>query len=260
MEPVYLSVAEEVLSDSGAVRCRPLRPEEDDPVIASASLLAESLREEIVRIGHRLWERQYVEGNGGNISARLGSKYVLCTPTLVSKVDLTTDDICLADLEGNVLVGNRPCTSELLMHLEIYKTNSKARAVVHAHPPHATAFAITGQAPPNGYVSEYEIFVGPAAVAPYETPGTRAFAETVRPFARDHNTILLANHGVVCWSETPTRAEWLVEVLDTCCHTLLIAHQTGRPLIRIPDEKIKEILQLKKRLGLPDVRLDAGEQ
>jgi hypothetical protein len=104
--------------------------------------------------------------------------------------------------------------------------------VVHCHPPHATAFAITGAAPPNGYVAEYEYFIGTSAVAPYETPGTQAFAETVIPFVCDHNTILLANHGVVCWSDTVTHAEWLVEILDTYCRTWVIAGQMGGPCSR----------------------------
>jgi L-fuculose-phosphate aldolase len=92
-------------------------------------------------------------------------------------------------------------------------------------------------------------------MAPYETPGTQAFAETVLPFVQDHNTILLQNHGVVCWSDTVTHAEWLVEVMDTCCKTYLLAKQIGKPLNVIPDSKIQEILALKRRLGLPDERL-----
>jgi L-fuculose-phosphate aldolase len=231
------------------------QPEEGDPAEAANSLLAASLREEIVRVGRKLWDRQYVDGNGGNISVRLGSKYVLCTPTLMSKADMVTADICLSDLEGNILAGGRARTSELLLHLEIYKINPLARAVVHCHPPHATAFAVAGVAPPNGYISEYEIFVGPAAIAPYETPGTRAFAETVVPFARHHNTILLANHGIVCWADNVVHAEWLVEVVDTYCRTLLIARQLGEPLKTIPAEKIEEILALKRRMGLPDARI-----
>jgi L-fuculose-phosphate aldolase len=213
------------------------------------------LRQEIIRVGRKLWERQYVDGNGGNISVRLGSKYVLCTPTMLSKGDLEPADICLSDLDGNILAGDRSRTSELLLHLEIYKANSRARAVLHCHPPYATAFAVTGTVPPNGLIPEYEVFVGPAAVAPYETPGTQAFAETVLPFVQDHNTILLTNHGVVCWSDTVTHAEYLAEILDTYCKTYLIAKQIGEPLNFIPENKIQDILALKRRMGLPDARL-----
>ena len=225
------------------------------PSAASSSSEANALRAEIIAVGRKLWQRQYVDGNGGNISARLGSNYLLCTPTMMSKGDLEPADICLSDIEGNILAGDRTRTSEILLHLEIYKASPAARAVVHCHPPYATAFAITGSAPPNGYTAEYEYFIGPAAVAPYETPGTQAFAETVLPFLQNHNTILLANHGVVCWSDTVTHAEWLVEVLDTYCKTCLIAQQIGRPMQAIPDEKLEELLAPKRRAGLPDARL-----
>ncbi|MDR3740998.1 MAG: class II aldolase/adducin family protein [Terracidiphilus sp.] len=212
-------------------------------------------RAEILEVGRKLWERGYVDGNGGNISVRVGQQYLLCTPTMISKRDMEPDDLCLADLNGTILVGDRPRTSELLLHLEIYKANPKARAVVHCHPPHATAWAVVGEAPPNGYVTEFELMVGPVAVAPYETPGTQAFAETVIPFVEEHNTILLANHGIVCWADSATHAEWLVEIVDTYCKTLGVAQQIGRPLKRIPEEKIEELLQAKRRMGLPDARL-----
>jgi L-fuculose-phosphate aldolase len=223
--------------------------------VAAISQEADLLRTEIIAIGRKLWERSYVDGNGGNISVRVGADSVLCTPTLISKRDVQPSDICLCDLEGNMLAGNGPRTSELLLHLEIYKANPRARAVVHCHPPHATAFAITGTAPPIGLIPEYEIFIGPAAVARYETPGTQAFAETVLPFIQDHNTILLSNHGIVCWADTVTHAEWLVEILENYCKTYLIAQQIGKPLVFIPDEKIQEILALKRQMGLPDARL-----
>ena len=144
--------------------------------------------------------------------------------------------------------------SHFTRFIDIYKANARARAVVHCHPPYATAFAVTGTTPPVGFISEYEIFIGPAAVAPYETPGTQAFAESVLPFVQDHNTILLTNHGVVCWADTAMHAEWLVEILEAYCKTYLIAKQIGEPLHRIPDEKIEEILRLKGRLGFPDAR------
>jgi len=229
--------------------------EELSPSAAANSFEANALRAEIIHVGRKLWERQYVDGNGGNISVRLGAKYVLCTPTMMSKRDLEPADICLSDLEGAILAGDRPRTSELLLHLEIYKANPRARSVVHCHPPYATAFAITGSAPPVGLISEYEIFIGPAAVARYETPGTKAFAESVLPFVQDHNTILLTNHGIVCWSDTVTHAEWLVEVLETYCKTYLIAQQVGKPLTFIPEDKIQEILAIKRRMGLPDARM-----
>jgi L-fuculose-phosphate aldolase len=227
------------------------------PSAAVNSFEADALRAEIIAVGRKLWERKYVDGAGGNISARLNSEYVLSTPTMLSKRDLQPADICLTDLDGNILAGDRSGTSELLLHLEIYRSNPRARAVVHCHPPHATGFALTGSAPPNGYMSEFEFFIGPVAVAPYETPGTPAFAQTVRPFVHDHNTILLANHGIVCWSDTVTHAEWLAKILETYCTMYLVAQQVGRPLQPIPEPKMRELLTVKRRLGWPDARFDS---
>jgi L-fuculose-phosphate aldolase len=232
---------------------------EPAPLQVACSPEAEALRAEILAAGRKLWQREYVDGNAGNLSARIGSHYVLCTPTRVSKGEMTAEDICLSDMDGNILAGNRLRTSEIFLHLEIYNGNPDARAVVHCHPPYGTAFSIAGAAPPGGFHSEFETMIGPVAVAPYETPGTRAFAETVRPFVRDHNTILLANHGILCWADTITHAEWLVETFETYCRTWLAAQQVaqalGRPLNPIPGEKILEILEIKSRMGLPDARM-----
>jgi len=233
------------------------KPEEGTPSAVYHSFEAEALRDEIIRTGRKLWERQYVDGNGGNISCRIGDDYILCTPTMISKGDMKPPDICLSDIEGNIVAGNRLRTSELLLHLEIYRANPRARAIVHCHPPYATAFSLTGTPPPIGLISEYEIFIGPAALARFETPGTQAFAETVLPFVRHHNTILLANHGIVCWSDTITHAEWLVEILESYCKTCVVAIQIGKPLVPIPEGKIEEILNLKRHLGFPDARMAA---
>jgi L-fuculose-phosphate aldolase len=229
--------------------------ERESPLELFNSAEANALRAEIIRTGRKLWDRQYVDGNGGNISVRLGAEFVLCTPTMLSKADLEVADICLSDLSGKILAGDRTLTSELLLHLEIYKANPRAKAVVHCHPPYATAFAVTGTLPPMGLIPEYEVFIGPAAVAPYETPGTQAFAETILPFVHEHNTILLKNHGVVCWADTVTHAEWLCEIMDTYCKTYLIAKQIGEPLGVIPDDKIDDILRRKQWMGLPDARM-----
>ncbi len=220
---------------------------------------AEKIKAEIINVGRKLWQRAYVDGNGGNISYRLGENAVICTPTLCSKADLTPDDLCLVDLEGNQLTGGKPRTSEILLHLEIYKAVPEAKAVVHCHPPHATAYAITGRVPPTCVIPEYEVFIGRVAISPYETPGTTTFAQTVLPFVKTHNSVLLANHGIVCWADTVTHAEWYAEVLDTYCWTLMLAAQLGAPITQIPDEKAGDLLAIKKRLGLPDARFDLSQ-
>jgi len=214
-----------------------------------------ALKEEILRVGKKLWERQYVDGNGGNISVRVSPHYVLCTPTLCSKGDLCPEDLSLVDLDNYQICGDRPQTSEILLHLEIYKAVPAAKAVIHCHPPYATAHAVAGVIPQGNLVPEQEVFVGPVALAPYETPGTLAFAKTVLPYVQDHNTILLANHGIVCWADTVTHAEWYVEVVDTYCKTVMIASQLRSKLNEIPPDKIADLLAIKKRWGLPDPRL-----
>ena len=171
---------------------------------------------------------------------------------------MTPGDIGLTDLEGNQIAGTKPRTSELLLHLEIYKAVPEAKAVVHCHPPHATAYAITGRVPPNMVIPEFEVFVGKVAISPYETPGTKAFAETVLPYVKEHNTVLLSNHGIVCWADTVTHAEWYAEVLETYCWTLMLATQLGAPISRISEEHTSDLLAIKKKLGLPDIRFDTS--
>ena len=162
MEPTAIPAAVKVEAKE-AVPMRQAEKETTLELFNSAE--ANALRAEIIHVGRKLWDRQYVDGNGGNISVRLGANFVLCTPTMLSKADLEVADICLSDLNGKILAGDRTLTSELLLHLEIYKANEKAKAVVHCHPPYATAFAIAGKVPPNGLIPEYEVFIGPAAVA-----------------------------------------------------------------------------------------------
>ena len=203
-----------------------------------------AVKEEICAVGKKLWQRAYVDGNGGNISYRIGPNAVICTPTLMSKADLRPQDLCMVDLEGKQLAGGRPRTSE---------------GIVHCHPAHATAYAITGRVPPTCVIPEFEVFIGKVALSPYETPGTPEFARTVIPFVKNHNTLLLANHGIVCWADTVTHAEWYAEVVDTYCWTLMLASQLGTPLSHFSSEKAADLVAIKKKLGLPDPRHEFKE-
>lgn len=228
-------------------------PAPADPRLFS-SPEAKEIKREICAVGRKLWLRQFVDGNGGNISYRIGPNEIICTPTMLSKFDLRPQDLCMVDLEGRQIAGTKQATSEILLHLEIYKKVPQARAAVHCHPPHATGYAVAGIVPPNMMIPEFEIFVGKVAIAPYETPGTQAFAETVLPFVEHHNTVLLKNHGVVSWAETVTLAEWNCEVLETYCNIVSAAKQLGVPLSIISDQKGQDLLARKKRMGLPDIR------
>ncbi len=252
------SFVEELVRET-ILRCMPKTAVQSPASVAEAiynSAVATHIKDEIIRAGRKLWERHYVDGNGGNISCRITQDYVLCTPTMCSKGDLTPADLSLVDMQNDRICGDRPHTSEVLLHLEIYKAVPQARAVIHCHPPHATAYAITGLVPQGDVIPEQEVFIGPVVVTPYETPGTKEFAETVLPYVRKHNTILLGNHGIVCWADTVTHAEWLTEIVDTYCRTIMLAASLGAPIKNIGHEKIGDLLQIKKRLGLPDCRLD----
>src|SRR5581483_11571768 len=143
---VLLPIVRRAVADCLSAQCRGSgAPGTAAELFFSAGTLA--LKEEIVRTGKKLWERQYVDGNGGNISVRVSDRYVICTPTMCSKGDLRPEDLSLVDLESSQVLGSRPRTSEILLHLEIYKSVPRAKAVIHCHPPYATAHAIAGVVP-----------------------------------------------------------------------------------------------------------------
>src|SRR5665213_2465620 len=166
IDPVVISaIVRRAISDClAASRSSEIGPEEALQVFNSPKTAA--IKEEILQVGKKLWQRQYVDGNGGNISARISPHYVLCTPTLCSKGDLQVEDLSLVDLDNYQVCGDRPQTSEILLHLEIYKAVPSAKAVIHCHPPYATAHAIAGVIPQGNLIPEQEVFVGPVALAP----------------------------------------------------------------------------------------------
>lgn len=206
------------------------------------------IREEICEIGRRLYARGFAAGNDGNISYRLGENAVLCTPTLICKGFMKPDDLCTVDLQGNQLSGARKRTSEIQLHLEIYRGEPNTKAVVHCHPPHATAFGVAREPIPSGILPEVEVFLGLVPSAEYETPGGRDFAATVRPFVGRANTVVLSNHGTVSWGDSVERAYWHTEILDSYCHILLLAKQVGR-VERLSAEKVNELLDLREKFG-----------
>ncbi len=214
---------------------------------------ANAQKERICEMGRRLWQRAYVDGNGGNISVRLSDEHVLCTPTLVSKGFMVPEDLCLVDMDGVQRAGDRRATSEILMHLAIYRAQPLAKACVHAHPPHATGFAIANVAPTSGLVPEMEIFCGEVPVAPYFTPGTPEVGEAVARLCDRHNTVLMGNHGAVAWGFDVQDAYFKIEILESYCITVLAAAQVGTPR-RFTPEELGALLAIKKRLGIPDGR------
>jgi len=213
-----------------------------------------ALKLQICDIGWRLWQRAYADGNGGNIAIRVGEDIALCTPTLVSKGFMKPEDMCLVDFEGNQLLGAKKCTSEILMHLQIMKRQSRAVATVHCHPPYATGFAVAGILPPSGLLPEYELFTS-VAIAPYRTPGTPEMGRLVADLVDNHNVVLMANHGVVAWSHNNVEdACFKIEILETYCRTVLVASRLVRTPNAISREQLQELLRIKQSLGIPDPR------
>ncbi len=216
-------------------------------------------KEKICDIGRRLWQRAYVDGNGGNIAIKVGEDLVLCTPTLISKGFMKPEDLCLVDMEGNQLLGAKKRTSEALMHLQIMQRQPKAIASVHCHPPHATAFAVAGIQPPTCMIPEFEVFCA-VAIAPYRTPGTPEMGKLVADLVDKHNTILMANHGVVSWSHLNVEeAYWRMEIIEAYCRTVVVAAQLGKPLNTFSTPQLQDLLKIKQNLGFVDPRIGLKE-
>lgn len=214
----------------------------------------QELKEQMCDIGRRLWQRAYVDGNGGNIAIRVGDDLALCTPTLVSKGFMKPEDMCLVDLDGNQVAGRKKRTSEILMHLQIMKRQPRAKATVHCHPPYATGFAVAGVEPPTCMIPEYEVFAS-VAIAPYRTPGTPEMGKLVADLVDKHNTILMANHGVVSWSHLSMEdAYFKMEILEAYCRTILVSAQLGRPPQTMTPGQLQDLLKIKQSLGIPDPR------
>ena len=215
------------------------------------------LREEMCEVGRRLYAKGFAAANDGNISFRMDENRVLCTPTRVSKGYMKPDDLCVVDMEGKQVAGNRKRSSEILLHLAIMKARPDIRSCVHCHPPHATAFAVAHEPIPKCTMPEFEVFLGEVAITPYETPGGQKFADTVLPYIKDTDTIILANHGTITAGADLMDAYFKTEIIDAYCRILILTRQLGR-VNYYSDEKAAELIKLKPQLGIRDVRLERG--
>lgn len=218
----------------------------------------EAIKAKMCDLGRRMWTRNYVDGNGGNITVRVSDDLVLCTPTLISKGFMTPADMCLIDIEGRQVAGTKKRTSEALTHLGIMRRQPKARACVHAHPVHATAFAVASVVPPPCLIPEAEVFVGKIGLAEYRTPGTSDNANAVGIVGVDHQVVLMQNHGVITWGNDAEDAYWKMENIEAYCQTVAIASNLGSGLRSIGPEKLKDLIALRHKLGMEDTRLTDG--
>jgi L-fuculose-phosphate aldolase len=205
-----------------------------------------------------VYAKGFAAANDGNISFRLNDREILCTPTMISKGFIKPEDCCKVDYEGKQLAGTRKRSSEILLHLAVYKHRPDVNAVVHCHPPHATAFAVAGVPIPKCVLPEVEVFLGEVPTATYETPGTQKFAETIVPHLKASNTIILANHGTVTFGPDLEKAYWNSEIIDAYCNILILSRQLGNVNF-FSQQQTRELLDLKKRLGYDDVRFAQGD-
>jgi L-fuculose-phosphate aldolase len=197
-------------------------------------------REEIVRYGRMLHERGFVAAMDGNLSVRLADDRILVTPTCVSKGGMVPADMVIVDLEGRRVSGRRNVTSEIGMHLLIYRLRPDIDAIVHAHPPTATGFAAAGIALTEPLVCEVVMGLGCIPLARYGTPGTSELAQTLEPYVPNYDAILMSNHGVVTYGDTIEHAYMKMETVEHFAQISLVTHLLGRqqPLKQVEIEKL----------------------
>ncbi len=211
----------------------------------------ESLRHDIVEIGRRLWQRGFVASNDGNISVRIGDDRVLMTPTAVSKGFMTVDMMVITDMDGALVSGapGRKPSSEIKMHLVAYRQRPDVRAVVHAHPPLATGFAVAGIPLDRAVLAEVVTTLGSIPIAQYATPSTQELPDAVAPYVKAHDGLLLANHGALALGADLFGAYYKMETIEHFASISLVARQLGRENL-LSREEVDRLQGLRSRYGI----------
>lgn len=201
------------------------------------------IAQEFLEICHRLYAKGFVAATDGNVSVRLENGSILSTPTGKNKGDLTSKDLVLMTAEGKPLPGMGRPSTEILLHLEYYKERKDVNSVVHAHPPYCTGFATAGEGLAGCVLPEIVVSLGSVPLAPYATPSTDEVPESIRPFVREHDVILLKNHGVVAAGASLRNAYYSLEKAEHAAHILFIAKMLGgeQRLTSSQVEKLKTI-------------------
>ena len=215
------------------------------------------LKKQICEVGRRIWTRQYCAGNEGNHSVRLSDDRFLVTPTGISKGFLTPSDICLVDSSANLIQpnpNNRKPSSEIKIHIAIYQARPDIKAVIHSHPPHATAFAVSGIPIPEAVHPEAEVFLGKVRTARFAIPSTDDLPASLLPLINsDTNTLLMGNHGSVSFSHDLMDAYYKLEILDAYCRLLILTRQLGT-INTISPQDMQTLLKVKQKFGMSDLR------
>jgi L-fuculose-phosphate aldolase len=209
----------------------------------------EQARADIVEVGRRLWERGFVASNDGNISVRLDEQRLITTPKSVSKGFMTPDMMVITDLDGRKIAGERDPSSELKMHLEVYRNRPDARAVVHAHPPTATGFAVAGIALDKAVLAEVITTLGSIPIAEYATPSTEELPAAVRKYVRAHDGLLLANHGALALAGDVMSAYYRMETIEHFAKISLVARTLGREHV-LSREEVERLQGLRGMYGI----------
>jgi len=209
----------------------------------------EQIREEIVEVGRRLYARGFIASNDGNISVRLDDQRLITTPKGVSKGFMTPDIMVITDFDGRKLVGEREPSSELPMHLEIYKNRADVKAVVHAHPPLATGFAVAGIPLTRAVLAEVVTTLGSIPIAEYGTPSTQELPDAVRKYIKAHDGLLLANHGAVTCCKTVMTAYYKMETIEHFAKISLVARVLGQENL-LSREEVSRLQGLRGMYGI----------
>jgi L-fuculose-phosphate aldolase len=210
----------------------------------------EQIRADIVEAGRRLYARAYIASNDGNISARLDDRRLITTPKSVSKGFMTPDMMVIVDYDGNKIAGNRDASTELPMHLEIYRNRPDVSAVVHAHPPLATGFAVAGIPLTRAVLAEVITTLGSIPIAEYGTPSTAELPEAIRKYIKAHDGLLLANHGAVTCGPDVMAAYYKMETIEHFAKISLVARLLGREHL-ISREEVERLQGLRGFYGIP---------
>jgi L-fuculose-phosphate aldolase len=209
----------------------------------------ESLRADIVEIGRRMYARGYTASNDGNISVRIGTDRLLMTPKSVCKGFMTPDMMCVTDLDGKKVSGDRDPSSEALMHLEVYRQRPDVNAVVHAHPPTATGFAVAGIPLDRAVLAEVLTTLGSIPLAAYATPSTAELPDAIRQYIKAHDGMLLANHGALTVGPDLYSAYYKMETIEHFAKISLVARMLGRENL-ISREEVMRLQELRGTYGI----------
>jgi len=206
-----------------------------------------SARKLICEVGRLLYERSYVVSSDGNVSIRLDENTVLATPTMTCKGRMSEDSLALTDMEGKPKSDKR-ASSELAMHLLIYKMRPDVKAVCHAHPPHGTAFAVAGLAIDQPILSEVILTLGCVPLTDYGTPSTNELTEAMKPYVAHHNALLMANHGAVAYGDDLWQAFDRLETLEHTARIAILAKALGGAN-DLPQEAIEKLINIREKAG-----------